>query len=99
MNKVQEVQEIRLEAITFCKYRLQIANKSILLSFPQLLALRNQVNKHTSHEVLEQTINGSNMILLFMADREHLVLLDVPQLIGLQEEIETIFYLAHPTFV
>ncbi len=99
MNEVQVVQEIELEAITFCKYRLRIADKAMLLSFPQLLALRNQVNKHTSHQALEQTINTSNIILLFIGDREHLVLLDIRQLMGLKEKLETIFYLAHPTWV
>ena len=91
--------EIHLESITFCKYKLRIGEKNMLLSFPQLLALRNQVHQLTEPSVIEDTINSSNYNLLFIGDRAHLVLLDVHQLINLKWEVDSFFYQVNPVLI
>ncbi|WP_235869102.1 hypothetical protein [Polaribacter aquimarinus] len=64
----------------------------MFLTFPQLLQLRQKINEYTSPENLENVINNENFVLLFIADRKHLVYLEVPKLLDLKEEIELCFY-------
>ena len=92
-------QDIQLTSFTFCKYQLRIAKKNILLSFPQLLDLRNRVNQLSLHSSLESIIDTDNFVLLFIADRQHLVYLDIPQLISLKEQVDSFFYNANPVLV
>ncbi|WP_405564209.1 hypothetical protein [Polaribacter sp. Asnod6-C07] len=68
-----------------------IDDKSMQLTFPQLLQLRNKINKITSPENLEQIIQNENFVLLFIADRKHLVFLEIPKLLDLQQEISLCF--------
>ena len=83
---------IQLQKLTFCKYQLTIDDKKMSLTFPQLLQLRQKINKYTSPEIIEDIINNENFVLLFVADRKHLVFLEVPKLLDLKEEIELCFY-------
>ena len=83
---------IQLQKVTFCKYQLVIDEKKISLSFPQLLQLRNNLNSLTSPEHLEHVIQNENFVLLFIADKKHLVFLEVPKLLDLQEEISYCFH-------
>lgn len=93
MNLLSDVTfNIQLQKVTFCNYQLQIDDKKMSLTFPQLLQLRNNLNKLTTPEKLENIIQNENFVLLFIADRKHLVFLEVPKLIDLKEEISYCFY-------
>ena len=91
--------EIHLKSITFCKYQLQIAKKDIRLSFPQLLDLRNRINQLSLHHSLEEIIDSENFVLLFIADRQHLVYLDIPLLISLKNQVDALFHKSHPILI
>lgn len=82
---------IKLEEITFCKYKLITVNKQILLTFPQLLQLRNAIVKLTHPESLYEIIDSENFVLLFVADKQHLIYLDIPQLLLLRDTIDSFF--------
>lgn len=84
--------EIDLKEITFCKYELKTVNKRITLSFPQLLQLRNNVIQLTKPESLYDIIDTENFVLLFAADKQHLIYLDIPQLLNLRNTIDSFFY-------
>lgn len=84
-------EEISLKPITFCKYQLKISEKDMLLSFPQLLQLRTRINKLSLHHSIEEIIDTENFVLLFIADRHHLVYLDIPMLINLRTKVDRIF--------
>lgn len=93
MNVFSEIKfNIQLQKITFCNYQLKIDDKEMSLTFPQLLQLRNNLNKLTASENLERIIQNENFVLLFIADRKHLVFLEIPKLLDLQEEISLCFY-------
>ncbi|APZ45949.1 hypothetical protein BW723_06430 [Polaribacter reichenbachii] len=82
---------VQLQQITFCNYQLVIDDKSMQLTFPQLLQLRNKINEITLPENLEHIIQNENFVLLFIADRKHLVFLEIPKLLDLQQEISICF--------
>ncbi|MFD0993936.1 hypothetical protein [Tenacibaculum geojense] len=82
---------VHLQEITFCKYQLQTLQKTIELSFPQLLQLRNDVYKLSSHYGMLDIIESDNFVLLFVADKQHLLYLDIPQLIYLRNSIDSFF--------
>ncbi len=94
---VQQI--IRLEEITFCKYQLKTINKEITLSFPQLLQLRKNVQRLTAHHTLCEIIDTDNFVLLCVADKQHLIYLDIPQLLYLGEEVESFFSNSKPVLV
>jgi len=71
-------------------------NKEINLNFPQMLELRYKINKHTTFAALNRIIDTDNFILLFVADKQHLIYLDVPQLLKLKEEITSFFQTSNP---
>jgi hypothetical protein len=83
---------IQLQKVTFCHYQLMIDDKKMKLSFPQLLQLRNKINLLTETDNLERIIANENFVLLFVADKKHLVFLEIPKLLDLKEEIEHCFY-------
>jgi hypothetical protein len=83
---------IQLKKVSFCSYHLTIDDKKMKVSFPQLLQLRNTINEVTSPENIENIIQNENFVLLFIADRKHLVFLEVPKLFDLKEEISRCFY-------
>ena len=91
--------DIHLKLITFCKYQLKIVNKNMLLSFPQLLDLRNRINQLSLPSTLEAIIDKDNFVLLSVADREHLLYLEIPQLIYLKREIDLLFYDVSPVLI
>lgn len=92
MKTVSEISyQISLTPITFCKYTLAIGDKQMQLTFPQVLQLRQKVGELTSPLQLTEIIENDNFVLLFIADKKHLVYLDVPQLLDLKEEIECFF--------
>jgi len=91
--------ELQLEPITFCKYQLKVVNKHILLSFPQLLDLRKRVNELSHHHSLEEIIDSDNFVLVFVADRQHLIYLDIPLLISLKGQMDALFYSFNPVLI
>ena len=82
---------IRLEEITFCKYQLTTVNKRIVLTFPQLLQLRANINKLGTHQAVCDIIDTHNFVLLFVADKQHLIYLDIPQLLSLKNTVDSFF--------
>lgn len=82
---------IKLTKHTFCNYQLKIDSKIMSLTFPQLLQLRNKVNFLTTLENLENNIQNENFVLLFVADRKHLLFLEIPKLLDLKEELAYCF--------
>ncbi len=82
---------IQLKKETFCNYSLKIDDKEISLSFPQLLQLRNKINEYTLSENLEHIIANENFVLLFVADKKHLLFLEIPKLLDLKDEIAVCF--------
>ena len=82
---------IQLKKITFCNYQLKIDDKVMTLSFPQVLQLRNKINSLTSAENLKNIIENENFVLLFIADKKHLVFLEIPKLLDLKEELAYCF--------
>ena len=97
MNTLED--RISLEPITFCKYQLTTINKDIFLSFPQVLDLRNRVNQLSLHHSMEEIIDTDNFVLLFVADKQHLLYLDIPLLISLKNTIDTLFHNVNPVLV
>lgn len=92
MNSFADIKfNIQLQKLTFCQYQLTIDEKKMILTFPQLLQLRNRINELTTEEKLESLINNENFVLLFIADRKHLVFLEVPKLLDLKDEINFSF--------
>lgn len=89
----------QIKQTTFCKYVLITPNKDIALSFPQTLELRRKINSLTTFETLSGIINNENFVLLFVADKQHLIYLDIPQLLKLKEEIELFFLDFNPALV
>ncbi len=82
---------IELKPITFCRYELTIGNKSMQLNFPQLLQLRYDIKHYTTSSLLSDIIENDNFVLLFVADKKHLVYLEIPQLLDLKDEINLFF--------
>ncbi|MCG1035239.1 hypothetical protein [Polaribacter sargassicola] len=93
MNFLSDVKfNIQIKKITFCQYQLCVDDKLMVLSFPQLLQLRNKINSLTKPESLEKIIENENYVLLFVADKKHLLFLEIPKLLDLKEEISFCFY-------
>ncbi len=91
--------EIELRSLRFCEYELTVAKKQISLSFPQLLQLRKNINKLTDPDKLEEIINNENFALVFIADKQHLVYLEVPQILYLRNEIFSFFNHSYPVLI
>ena len=72
-------------------YQLDLGHKTIELTFCQLLVLRKKIKYYTSFDKLEKLLNGDNYVLIFVADKSHLLYLDIPQLIELKNLVESIF--------
>ncbi|MBD0834117.1 hypothetical protein ICJ84_01565 [Aestuariibaculum suncheonense] len=89
----------QIKHLTFCKYALKTPNKTIALSFPQMLELRRKINELTSYSSLTNIVNNDNFVLLFVADKEHLIFLEIPQLLVLKEEIDLLFHTPVSLFV
>lgn len=92
MEKICEINSsVKLEQITFCNFKLNFFNKEIVLSFPQLLQLRNKLNELTSPLQLTNIIDNENFVLLFVADKKHLLFLEIPNLLFLKDEVDSFF--------
>lgn len=78
---------IQLQEITFCKYNLRIQSKELSLTFPQLLQLRNKVLALTTPLKLSEIIDNENYVLLFVADKQHVLFLEIPELLDLRDEL------------
>lgn len=92
MNVLSDVTfNIQIKKHTFCQYQLKIDDKIMSLTFPQLLQLRNKINKLTTPDRLEHIIQNENYVLLFIADRKHLEFLEIPKLLELKEEVSYCF--------
>jgi len=83
---------IQIKKVSFCNYHLTVDDKKMKLTFPQLLQLRNKINQLTSSDSLEKIIQNENFVLLFVADKKHLLFLEIPKLLDLKEEISLCFY-------
>ncbi|MCB4798523.1 hypothetical protein [Neotamlana laminarinivorans] len=81
-----------IKALTFCKYVLTTPINNINLSFPQILELRRNINDLTQFSSLERIVNNENFVLLFVADKQHLLYLEIPELLHLKEELELFFH-------
>lgn len=79
--------DIYIEMETFCRFQLYFYEKTISLTFPQLLQLRQQLLQLTSPNNLYRIIENENCALLFVADKKELLFLEVPNLIALKEEL------------
>ena len=92
MNLFQDITfSVQLKHVTFCHYQLTIGKKQMRLTFPQLLQLRNQINELTTFDALESIINNDNYVLLFVADRKHLLFLEIPTLLEVKAELSLCF--------
>ncbi|GEM_PF-1532001 len=91
-REVDATYPYQIKQATFCKYELVTPNKEIHLNFPQMLELRRKVNELTTFDSLNEIINSHNFALIYVADKEHLLYLDVPQLLKLQEELAVFFH-------
>ena len=98
-EKLHIVNDIDLQPITFCKYQLRIVDKNMLLSFPQLLDLRKQISQLSLRNSLEEIIDNENFVLLFIADKQHLVYLDIPMLISLKNQVDSLFFNPNPVLI
>lgn len=66
-------------------------NKKVNLSFCQLLDLRNKVNEIDLLPLFDLAENKNDLKILCFCNREHLLLLDLHQIIDLKRGISTIF--------
>lgn len=82
----------QIKKSTFCKYLLITPNEEIHLNFPQMLELRRKINEVTEFSALVDIINTDNFVLLFVAGKQHLLYLDIPQLLQLRDEILVLFH-------
>lgn len=73
-------------------FQLDLGHKVIDLRFCQLLSLRKTILNYTQSEQLEYLLDNDNFILLFVADKKHLLYLDIPQILELREAINAVFY-------
>ncbi|RED44743.1 hypothetical protein [Seonamhaeicola aphaedonensis] len=64
-----------------------------------MLELRRKINELTTFKALNKIINNENFVLLFIADKQHLIFLDIPQLLKLKEEIALFFLDFKPAIV
>ncbi|SOS75523.1 conserved hypothetical protein [Tenacibaculum piscium] len=72
-------------------YRLNLGYKVIDFTFCQLLAFRKKILDNSSCLALENIIATDNFILIFVADNNHVLLLDVPQILALKEALLSTF--------
>lgn len=89
----------QISKTTFCKYVLSTPNKDIHLNFPQMLELRRKINDLTSFNALANIVNTDNFVLLFVADKQHLLYLDISQLLRLRDEIMVLFHAPSISYV
>lgn len=66
-------------------------NKTVNLSFCQLLDLRNKVNSINLLPLFDLEENHNDLEILCFCNREHLLLLDLHQILDLKKCISTIF--------
>ncbi|MDO6801541.1 hypothetical protein Q4595_03665 [Wenyingzhuangia sp. 1_MG-2023] len=83
--------EVQLKRHTFCRFELLFFDRKIQLNFPQLLQLRAQVMNLTNPKNLTEIIDNENFVLLFVADKKHLLFVEIPNLLLLKEELEFFF--------
>ncbi len=72
-------------------YQLNLGYKVIDFTFCQLLSFRKKILLNSTPEAFEAILEGDNYILLLVADNKHLIYLDVPQLIQLQNVVLSLF--------
>ena len=72
-------------------HQLDLGYKVIDLTFCQLLSFRKKILEYSTEESLITILNTDNFILLFVADKKHLIYLDVPQLLQLKEVVLSLF--------
>ncbi|MFV0248720.1 MAG: hypothetical protein ACK5H1_07160 [Tenacibaculum sp.] len=72
-------------------YLLDLGYKKVSLTFCQLLAFRKKILQYSSLKSLEEILNKDNYILLLFADNQHLLFLDVEQLLKLRNLVLSFF--------
>lgn len=72
-------------------YQIDFGHKKVTFSFCQLLALRHVVNQMSAHEHLAALLNTSNSDILTLCNKEHFIILTVPQILDLKELIDLMF--------
>ena len=65
--------------------------KKIQLTFPQLLQLRQRIQELSAPVKLTNIINNENFVLLSVADGEHLLFIEIPNLLAIKEELDLFF--------
>lgn len=83
---------VQIKKLTLCRYHLQVDEQSFTLTFPQLLQLRENINNFTTPSKLAKIIDNENFVLLFVADKKHLLFLEIPKLLDLKEELDLCFH-------
>lgn len=72
-------------------YQLDLGYKLVDFTFCQLLAFRKKILELSTPESLETILENDNFILLFVADKKHLIYLDIPQLLQLKYVVLSLF--------
>lgn len=72
-------------------YQLDLGFKRIDFTFCQLLAFRKKILWYTSYESIEAIIEGDNFLLLSVADNQHILYIEIPQLLALRNVILAAF--------
>ncbi|CAL2089882.1 hypothetical protein [Tenacibaculum sp. 190524A02b] len=72
-------------------YQLDLGFKVIDFTFCQLLAFRKKILWYTSYESIEAIIEGDNFLLLSVADNQHILYIEIPQLLALRNVILAAF--------
>ncbi len=82
-----------------CHY-LDMGQKTIKLSFCQLLALRHKVQKIAIEDHFDADFNKHGFEMLMLCNKEHLFILNTLEILDLMTLVEKSFYklgIAHPT--
>ncbi len=72
-------------------YALNLGYKIIELNFGQLLSFRKKILAYSSNTNIEYLLHHDNFVLVFAADNQHILYLDVPQLLRLRKVLLSVF--------
>ena len=73
------------------RFYLDLGHKTVEVSFCQLLSLRHKVKQLASARHLKYMLNHSDVALLTLCDKKHLMILDTLQVLDLKELIQRTF--------
>ncbi len=72
-------------------FELDLGYKTIGFTFCQLLAFRKKVLDYSAPSKIQDVIENENFILMQVADNQHVIYLDVPQLLALKTLLLSVF--------